>query len=114
MGIGSFGEVHLGKNLATKEEVAIKLERKDAERPSLPLEWNFYKSIGTNQIGFPRIHDFAPHNEFNALIMDKLGKNIETKFEESNMNFPLKTILMIGIQMIERIQLLHSRKIVFR
>lgn len=46
--------------------------------------------------------------------MELLGKSLEQIFQESNKNFSLKTTCMIGIQMVERLQLVHEKGLVYR
>ena len=52
LGEGSFGEVLKGTSCYTGQKVAIKIERQDVARPSLPLEFAFYKRI-CDTAGFP-------------------------------------------------------------
>lgn len=46
--------------------------------------------------------------------MELLGKSLEQIFQERNKNFSLKTTCMIGIQMIERLQLVHDKGLIYR
>lgn len=48
------------------------------------------------------------------MVMKILGDSLETLFKKSNRNFPPKTILMIGIQILERIQYIHSKDFIHR
>jgi serine/threonine protein kinase len=48
------------------------------------------------------------------MAIDLLGPSLEKLFNMCNKKFDLKTVLMIGIQMIERIQFLHSKGILHR
>jgi serine/threonine protein kinase len=45
IGSGSFGDIYLGTNIATKEEVAIKLECVKTKHPQLHIEAKFYKMM---------------------------------------------------------------------
>lgn len=44
---GNFGELRLGKNLYTNEDVAIKLEPANSKAPQLYLEYRFYQLLGS-------------------------------------------------------------------
>lgn len=46
--------------------------------------------------------------------MKILGDSLETLFKKANKTFPTKTILMIGLQILERIQHLHSQGFIHR
>jgi predicted Ser/Thr protein kinase len=45
LGSGSFGEIYLGTNLDTNEEVAIKLEKAQNQQPQLYYETRLYKLL---------------------------------------------------------------------
>ena len=42
IGSGSFGEIYLGVNIQTNEEVAIKLENAKTKHPQLLYEWHHW------------------------------------------------------------------------
>ena len=46
--------------------------------------------------------------------MELLGPSLENLFQKFNKKFSLKTACMVGIQMIDRIEFIHSRKIIHR
>ena len=46
--------------------------------------------------------------------MELLGHSLENLFQSQNRKFSLKTTLILGIQMIERIEYVHSRKFIHR
>lgn len=45
IGSGSFGDIYLGTNLTTGEEVAIKLESTTSKHPQLIRETKIYRSL---------------------------------------------------------------------
>ena len=47
IGSGSFGDIYLGANLYTNEDVAIKLESVKTRHPQLNIESNIYRLIST-------------------------------------------------------------------
>ena len=60
--------------------------------------------------GLPEVKAFGCNDDYNILIMELLGHSLENLFQAKNRKFSLKTTLMLGIQMIERIEYIHSRK----
>lgn len=59
IGRGAFGELYRGVNLATGEDVAIKLEPIDAKPPQLLYESKLYKIL-VGGVGIPYIYHYAP------------------------------------------------------
>ena len=64
--------------------------------------------------GLPEMKTYGYNTQYNILIMELLGPSLENLFQLLNKKFSLKTACMLGIQMIDRIEYLHSRKILHR
>ena len=52
--------------------------------------------------------------DYNILIMELLGPSLESLFQLLNKKFSIKTRCMLGIQMLDRIEYIHSKKIIHR
>ena len=52
--------------------------------------------------------------EFNILVMELLGKSLEDMFQSQQKKFTLKTVCMVGIQMLDRLEFVHSKNIIHR
>ncbi|XP_020105707.1 casein kinase 1-like protein 2 isoform X1 [Ananas comosus] len=113
IGSGSFGEIYLGTNIQTNEEVAIKLENVKTKHPQLLYEAKLYRILqgGT---GIPNVRWFGVEGDYNVLVMDLLGPSLEDLFNFCSRKLSLKTVLMLADQMINRIEFVHSKSFLHR
>ncbi|VEL38489.1 unnamed protein product [Protopolystoma xenopodis] len=110
LGGGSFGDIYLGQNIATGEEVAVKMEAVNARHPQLLYE-------SKNAIAVPRVHWFGSdgvRNHYRAMVMDLLGPSLEDLFSFCGRRFTLKTVLMLAEQMLWRVEYVHSKSLIHR
>jgi len=105
LGSGSFGTVYKAHDNEGKF-YAIKVEsKKQANR--LEHEKGIYDNLGTS-VGFPKIYSIIKDRKHNTVIMDYLGPSLEDLFDFCGNKFSIKTVLMIGIQVLNRIEALHN------
>jgi len=128
LGSGSFGEIYEADVLDTQgnpngEKVALKLEPVKTKHPQLLYESRLYKlllnsggSRGAIQAppGLPRCHWYGVEGEYNVMVIDLLGPSLEDLFCFVGRKFSLKTTLMLGDQMVARIQFVHERHYLHR
>ena len=112
LGEGSFGKIYLAYNMISKEKFALKLENRNTHQ-SL-LEQEAYILCYLKGEGIPFIKSYGYSGDYNVLVMELLGKSLETLFEEKGSKFSLKTVCMLGIQMITRLEYIHNKHILHR
>eukprot|EP00297_Palpitomonas_bilix_P013539 CAMPEP_0113901434 /NCGR_PEP_ID=MMETSP0780_2-20120614/21248_1 /TAXON_ID=652834 /ORGANISM="Palpitomonas bilix" /LENGTH=369 /DNA_ID=CAMNT_0000894039 /DNA_START=86 /DNA_END=1198 /DNA_ORIENTATION=- /assembly_acc=CAM_ASM_000599 len=113
IGGGSFGDIFLGSNVQTGEEVAIKLESVKTRHPQLLYEAKVYRILA-GATGIANIRWAGVESDYNVLVMDLLGPSLEDLFNLCNRKFSLKTVLMLADQMISRVEYMHARNFIHR
>ena len=112
IGQGSFGRIYEGINLITEELYAIKIEEICENTQLLEKEAIFlYYLKGP---GIPTIHLYDSIEDYHILIESLLGKSLEVLYTESFKNFSIKDISMIGIQILNRLEYIHSKFVIHR
>lgn len=113
IGSGSFGDIYLGTNISTGEEVAIKLECIKTKHPQLHIESKFYKMM-QGGVGIPMVKWCGSEGDYNVMVMELLGPSLEDLFNFCSRKFSLKTVLLLADQLISRIEYIHSKNFIHR
>ncbi|KAG7194086.1 serine/threonine protein kinase [Scheffersomyces spartinae] len=113
IGSGSFGDIYLGTNIISGEEVAIKLENTKAKHPQLEYEAKVYKAL-SGGVGIPFVRWYGTECDYNAMVIDLLGPSLEDLFNYCNRKFSYKTVLLLADQLICRIEYIHARCFIHR
>lgn len=123
IGSGSFGDIYLGSNIQTNEEVAIKLEGVKTRHPQLSYEYRLYRILqnkvsldqpDSESVGIPSVRWFGKEGDYNVLVLDLLGPSLEDLFNFCGRSFSLKTVLMLADQLIARMEYIHSKNFIHR
>ena len=65
------GDIYLGVNIVSGEEVAIKLEPVTAKAPQLQYETEVYQALAGG-LGVPFVRWYGTQSNYNAMVMDLL------------------------------------------
>jgi casein kinase I family protein HRR25 len=123
------GDIYLGVNIISGEEVAIKLESIKAKHPQLEYEAKVYKvrpnlltlcrrahlcflvrslrralsffsQTLAGGVGVPFVRWYGIECDYNAMVIDLLGPSLEDLFNFCNRRFSLKTVLLLADQLV--------------
>lgn len=116
IGKGSFGAVYLAQDTMCGDRYACKLETiTPNQKPQLDLEFRIYRHFASYKaVGIPQAYWFGLCDNHRALIMDLLGLNLQQLLTYCGGTFTLKTTLMLAVQMLERVELIHTHSICHR
>lgn len=132
LGSGGYGEIYDATNLEKNVDVAIKLEACSTKTPLLFYEARLYQYIhkeifensvdellatkrrAQENIGFPEVYYCSNEGDHNIMVMEKLGPDLEELFNICQRKFSVKTVCMIAIQALQRIQFLHEKQFIHR
>jgi len=114
LGNGGFGEIYKGEEIRTHKKIAIKCETVQPNKTSiLKSEIEILRYLRGIQ-GIPKIYLYIFSKNYNFLLFELLGKNIDELFKLCHKSFSLTTVLSLGLQMLNRIEAIHSLHIIHR
>ncbi|KAL5526270.1 YCK2_2 [Sanghuangporus sanghuang] len=114
IGEGSFGVVFAGEDLRQRGRlVAIKFEPRKSDAPQLRDEYRSYRTLRGLE-GIPQVHFFGQEGLHNVLVIDLLGPNLEDLFDMCTRKFSLKTVCMLALQMVTRVESVHNKSLIYR
>jgi len=113
IGSGSFGDVYVGVDTATQEEVGVKLESAKSKHPQLQFEAKVYKLLA-GAPGIPSVLHCALEGDYHVMVMELLGPSLEDLFTAFGRRFSLKTVLMLADQLIRRLEHVHAKHYLHR
>jgi len=60
------------------------------------------------------VHWYGPEGDYNAMVIDFLGQSLEALFNYCKRKFTIKTTLMVGEQMVQRLEFMHGKEFIHR
>ena len=99
-------------NVADNKKVAVKVENKEKGLNLLEKE-SFYL-YNLKGVGLPEVISFGYSGKHNILVQSLLGESLGKIFYKNKNIFSLKDICMFSIQILHRIEHVHSKYIIHR
>ena len=110
---GSFGYIFKAKNILTNQLVAVKIEQRATQNFCLEHESKMLFNL-KGGIGIPKLITFGYSGSYNVMVQQLLGKTILDIFILSKRKMKLKDAAMIAIQIMDRMEYIHSKNIIHR
>ncbi|CAE7233404.1 CKL1 [Symbiodinium necroappetens] len=115
LGSGSYSVVRLAWDRIANRYVALKFEWTKAEKTDKLLKEAELCQVFGLDSPTTTVHWCGSQDEYNIMAMGLLGPSLEDLFMKTcRRKFSLKTVLMLGEQMINCIEFVHSHKILHR
>ena len=111
IGHGAFGDVYLTKRIKDEKLFAMKVKKSSFKDKHLETEAYFLLIL--QGFGIPKFISYGRVKNYNILIETLLDKNL-FEIMEIQKNLSLKDICLIGIQILDRIEWIHSKNIIYR
>jgi serine/threonine protein kinase len=112
IGEGSFGSIYKAHNIRTEEYVAVKVEPIKNATKLLKNESIIYHYLN-NVKGMPSVKWFGKDDNNYYMVINLLGKSLQD-VKNKHFNFHLKTVLQIGVQLIQLLQKIHDKGLIHR
>ncbi|PHZ16362.1 kinase-like protein [Rhizopus microsporus ATCC 52813] len=112
IGEGSFGEVFEAEDIDTGRKYAIKREPLKMRHPQIKHESIIYDVLAGGP-GIPQCHWHGQHDEFDCIVIDLLGPNLN-QLKEVTTKLPVDVVIDFGCQMVTIIEHIHKRGLVYR
>ncbi|EJC98848.1 CK1/CK1 protein kinase [Fomitiporia mediterranea MF3/22] len=113
LGAGYSGSIWRATNPYTGQVAAVKVQDVDHECPTNRYERNFYPSLQGGK-GMPTLWAAGVQGEHDYLVIDLLGASLDNLYRKNGKMFDLRSTICIAMQVIQRLEFMHSRGILHR
>ena len=112
IGQGAFGNIYSTIRLKDKAVFAMKTEKINLKSKSLESEAFYLFTL--QGFGFPKLISYGHSKKYNILIETLLDKSLGDIFIKSNNKSNIIDICLVGLQIIDRLEWIHSKNIIYR
>ena len=114
LGEGSFAKIYIGINTSDRknEKVVIKLEQKNNSPSLLQTEASILYLL--KGFGIPLLKAFGIYDGYYVLVESLLGKSLKRILSDEGGKLSKKDCCMIAIQIIDRLEFIHSKYFIHR
>ena len=112
IGFGSFGNIYSVIRLKDNTVFAMKIEKINPKQNTLESE--AYYLFLLQGFGIPKFITYGHINNYNILIETLLDKSLYQLFIRKKIKCPITDVCLIGIQILERLEWIHSKDIIYR
>jgi serine/threonine protein kinase len=99
-------------NVTDGENYALKMENKEGGQNLLESEAYFLCYL--KGYGIPSVKSYGFSGNYNIMVMELLGKSLEDLFQDCKKTFSLKTVCFLAQQMLDRMEFIHNKHIIYR
>ena len=111
IGQGGYSSVYIckKKDADTDQTYAIKLSKdiRNSSKNHLLIEYKILRYL-VGGIGIPKVYSYGKEDDNIFLVQELLGNNLNQEMKNRKNKFNKKTFISLGLQMISRIEFLHS------
>ena len=112
IGKGTFGNIYSVIRIKDKNAFAMKTEKKNEK--SQMLESEAYYLYILQGYGIPKLISYGHTKKYNILIETLLDKSLHYIFIKNKKHCNINDLCLIAIQLIDRLEWIHSKDIVYR
>ena len=113
IGSGAFSKIYSTIRISDKSVFAMKTEKKSLFKNLLEEE-AYYLFTLREGFGIPKLISFGHNRKYNILIETLLGESLYDIFIKTKKNCNIFNICLIAIQVIERLEFIHSKDYIYR
>ncbi|KAI9429591.1 ser/thr kinase [Lactarius indigo] len=110
LGSGTSGDVYLGRDIKTGQDVALKLEPIQTQTPRLSHEHSVYKAL-SGVSGIPTMHWYGREVPYHVMVLNRLNLTVEEAISKCH---DINLVFSYADQMLSCLKSLHEQSYIHR